>query len=75
LEVLRLVERYCSRDAAVVDLGAQPFVVSCALKAMGYDFTAVDTEPEPYTSIAEKCGVKVVSGWTCAAQTAPCLQR
>jgi len=44
----------------VVDLGAQPFVVSCALKAMGYDVTAIDAEPEPYMPIAERCGVKVV---------------
>jgi len=43
-----------------MDLGAQPFVVSCAFKAMGYDFTAVDAKPEPYMPIAERCGVKVV---------------
>jgi len=60
LEVLRLVERWCARGASVVDLGAQPFIVSCALKAMGYDVTAVDVEPEPYMPIAERCGVKVV---------------
>jgi 2-polyprenyl-3-methyl-5-hydroxy-6-metoxy-1,4-benzoquinol methylase len=60
LEVLRLVERWCARGASVVDLGAQPFITSCALKAMGYDVTAVDVEPEPYMPIAERCGVKVV---------------
>jgi SAM-dependent methyltransferase len=59
LEVLRLVERYCSRGAAVVGLGAQPFIVSCALRAIGYDVTAVDVEPEPYMPIAERCGVRV----------------
>jgi len=54
LEVLRLVERYCVKDAAVLGLGAQPFITSCALEAMGYDVTAVDVEPEHYMSIAEK---------------------
>ena len=60
LEVLRLVERYCARGASVVDLGAQPFIISCALRAMGYDVTAVDIELEPYMPVAERCGVKVV---------------
>jgi len=60
LEVLRLVERWCARGASVVDLGAQPFIASSALKAMGYDVTAVDVEPEPYMPIAERCGVRVV---------------
>jgi predicted RNA methylase len=44
----------------VLDLGAQPFIISCALKAMGYEVAAVDVEPESYMSIAERCGVKVV---------------
>jgi hypothetical protein len=43
-----------------LDLGAQPFIASCALKAMGYDVTAVDVEPEPYMPIAERCGVEVM---------------
>jgi SAM-dependent methyltransferase len=60
LEVLRLVERYCSRDAAVVDLGAQPLIVSSAHRAIGYDVTAVDVEPEPHMPIAERCGVRVI---------------
>lgn len=60
LEVLMLVERYCARGASVVDLGAQPFIISCALRAMGYDVTAVDIEPEPYMPVAERCGVRVV---------------
>ena len=60
LEVLRLVERWCARAASVVDLGAQPFITSCALRSMGYDVTAVDVEPEPYMPIAERCGVKVM---------------
>jgi hypothetical protein len=43
----------------VLDLGAQPFIASCVLKAMGYDVTAVDVEPEPYMPIAERYGVEV----------------
>ena len=60
LEVHRLAERWCARGASVVDPGAQPFITSCALKAMAYDVTAVDVELEPYMPIAERCGVKVV---------------
>ncbi len=44
----------------MLNLGAQSFIASCALKAMGYDVTAVDVEPEPYMPIAERCGLKVV---------------
>jgi hypothetical protein len=44
----------------VLDLGAQPFIASCALKAMGHDVTAVDVEPEPYMPIAERCGVEAM---------------
>jgi 2-polyprenyl-3-methyl-5-hydroxy-6-metoxy-1,4-benzoquinol methylase len=60
LEVLKLVEEYCKQGSAVLDLGAQPFIVSCALKKMGYNVTASDIDPEPYMKIAEACGVDVV---------------
>jgi 2-polyprenyl-3-methyl-5-hydroxy-6-metoxy-1,4-benzoquinol methylase len=60
LEVLRLVEKYCEPGATLLDLGAQPFIMSCALKRMGYNVVAIDVEPEPYLSIAESCGVDVV---------------
>jgi len=60
LEVLRLVEKYCEPGATLLDLGAQPFIISCALKRMGYNVVAIDVEPEPYLSIAESCGVDVV---------------
>jgi len=60
LEVLRLVEKYCEPGATLLDLGAQPFIMSCALKRMGYNVMAIDVEPEPYLSIAESCGVDVV---------------
>jgi hypothetical protein len=36
LEVLKLVEEYCKHGSKVLDLGAQPFMVSCALKMMGF---------------------------------------
>ena len=35
----------------MLDLGAQPFIISCALKRMGYNVVALDVEPEPYLSI------------------------
>jgi len=60
LEVLRLVKEHCKPGGIVLDLGAQPFVISCALRTMGYEVIAYDIEPEPYLKIAESCGVKVV---------------
>jgi 2-polyprenyl-3-methyl-5-hydroxy-6-metoxy-1,4-benzoquinol methylase len=60
LEVLRLVEEYCKRGSRVLDVGASPFITSCALKRMGYEVVALDVEPEPYTKIAKSCGVSVV---------------
>jgi len=59
LLVLRLVEEYCQKGV-VVDLGAQPFIVSCALKLMDYEVIAYDYDPEPYLNIAKTFGVKVV---------------
>jgi len=60
LEVLKLVEEYCRRGSTVLDLGAQPFIISCALRKMGYDVVALDIDPEPYMRIAEACDVNVV---------------
>jgi predicted RNA methylase len=48
LEVLKLVEERCRQGSTVLDLGAQPFVVSCALRKMGYNVIAFDVDPEPY---------------------------
>jgi 2-polyprenyl-3-methyl-5-hydroxy-6-metoxy-1,4-benzoquinol methylase len=42
LEVLRLVEEYCERGSRVLDVGASPFITSCALKKMGYEVVALD---------------------------------
>jgi len=52
LEVLRLVEKYCEPGATLLDLGAQPFIISCALKGMGYNVVAIDVEPE-HTSASQ----------------------
>ncbi len=60
LEVLKLVEEYCRQGSTALDLGAQPFVVSCALRKMEYDVIAFDIDPEPYMRIAETCNVNVV---------------
>jgi 2-polyprenyl-3-methyl-5-hydroxy-6-metoxy-1,4-benzoquinol methylase len=60
LEVLKLAEEYCRHGSTVLDLGAQPFIVSCALKKMGFNVTAFDIDPEPYREIADACGVSVV---------------
>jgi len=60
LEVLKLVEEYCGQGSTVLDLGAQPFITSCALRKMGYNVVAFDIDPEPYMRIAEACNVNVV---------------
>jgi SAM-dependent methyltransferase len=60
LEVLKLAEEYCRHGSTVLDLGAQPFIVSCALKKMGFYVAAFDIDPESYREIADACGVSVV---------------
>jgi SAM-dependent methyltransferase len=60
LLVTQLVERYAPKGGVVADLGAQPFIVSCALKLMGYEVIAYDYEPDRYLDIAKAFGVKVV---------------
>jgi 2-polyprenyl-3-methyl-5-hydroxy-6-metoxy-1,4-benzoquinol methylase len=60
VEVLDLALRYCSRGSVIADIGAAPFITSCALKRLGYDVVAADIEPEKYMDIAEVCGIKVV---------------
>jgi len=60
LEVLKLIEEYCGQGSTVLDLGAQPFIISCALRKMGYDVVALDIDPEPCIRIAKACNVDVV---------------
>jgi len=60
LEVLKLVEAYCNPRSTVLDLGAQPFIISCALRKMGYNVIAFDVYPEPYRKIAEACNISIV---------------
>jgi len=56
LLVLELVSKHC-HGGRVVDVGASPFILSCALKTMGFDVVAVDYDPEEYRQIAEACGI------------------
>jgi len=58
LLVLELASRYC-QGGRVVDVGASPFILSCALKSIGFDVVAVDYDPEEYKRIAETCGVSI----------------
>jgi len=60
LEVLKLVAAYCNPGSTVLDIGAQPFIISYALKRMGYNVIAFDIYPEPYRKIAEACNISVV---------------
>lgn len=60
LEVLKLLEEHCRQGSKVLDLGAQPFVVFCALRKMGYNVIAFDVDPEPYMKIAKACNIDVV---------------
>ncbi|MEM1510758.1 MAG: class I SAM-dependent methyltransferase [Sulfolobales archaeon] len=59
LLVLQLIQEYCREGGIVVDLGASPFIISCALKLMGYEVVACDYDPQQYSSIAEAFNVKV----------------
>jgi SAM-dependent methyltransferase len=58
--IQELVMKYCPKDGLVIDLGAQPFILSCALKLMGYKVIAYDYDPDPYLDIAKAYNVKVV---------------
>ena len=58
--VLELVRKYCPKGGTVIDLGAQPFIISCALKLMNYEVIAYDYNPGRYLGIAKACNVKVV---------------
>jgi ribosomal protein L11 methylase PrmA len=59
LEVLKLIEEYCKQGSTVLDLGAQQFIISCALRKRGYN-VAFDINPGTYMRIAEACDVDVV---------------
>jgi predicted RNA methylase len=61
-EVLKLVEEHCRKGSTVLDLGAQPFIISCALMKMGYNVIAFDVDSEPYMRIAKACNIDVVKG-------------
>jgi uncharacterized UPF0146 family protein len=60
LEVLKLVEEYCGQGPTVLDLDAQHFIISRALRKVGCDVIVFDVDPEPYMRIAEAYGVDVV---------------
>lgn len=47
----------------MVDLGAAPFIISCALAYMEYKDIAVDYNPEKYLAIVSTCGIKVVKAF------------
>jgi len=59
LLTLQLIREYCQEGKVVVDLGASPFIMSCALKLMGYEVIAYDYDPQQYLNIAEAFNVKV----------------
>lgn len=59
LLVLQLTQEYCQKGGTVVDLGASPFIISCALKLMGYEVIACDYDPWQYLNIAEAFNVEV----------------
>ncbi len=59
-EVLNMVLKYCGRNSLIVDIGAAPFITSCALRRLGFNVVAVDIEPEKYMYIARECGINVI---------------
>ncbi|MEM4889467.1 MAG: hypothetical protein QXJ64_08530, partial [Thermosphaera sp.] len=60
LYTLELVLKFCPPGSKIVDLGASPFIVSCAPARMGYDVVAVDYDPAEYSTVASACGVRVI---------------
>jgi len=44
----------------VVDFGASPFIVSCALKFMGFEAVAVDFDPEEYGGLLKPAKSKLL---------------
>ena len=58
--VLELMRKYCPKGGTVIDLDAQSFIISCALKIMGYEVIAYDYNPERYLGIGKTCSVEVI---------------
>jgi hypothetical protein len=48
------------RAPTVLDLDAQHFIISRALRKVGYNVIVFGVDPEPYMRFAEACGVDVV---------------
>lgn len=59
LLVLKHVEEICNKGGLVVDLGASPFILSAALRLMGYEVIAYDYDPQYYLHIAKAVDVNV----------------
>ncbi|MEM3763529.1 MAG: class I SAM-dependent methyltransferase [Desulfurococcaceae archaeon] len=60
LLVLQLVREFCQEGNVVIDLGASPFIMSCALKCMDYRVIAIDYNPSEYLALASQCEVEMV---------------
>ena len=54
-----MLSRHCPRGSLVVNLGAQPFILSCVAKLTGYEVVAVNVEPEKYLKIARGYMIKL----------------
>ena len=58
-ESFKILSQNCPDKSLVVDLGAQPFILSCAAKLTGYEVVAVNVEPEKYLKIARDYMIKL----------------
>ena len=54
------MHRLCREDSRIADVGAQPFILSAMLRALGYEVVAIDVEPELYIDIAKRFNIRVI---------------
>jgi len=59
-ELLEEVVHLIPKNATILDAGSSPGFNSLALKMLGYNVISVDINPEPYKSLLERLGIKVI---------------
>ena len=60
VELLLDITHLVPKNATIVDVGSSPGFNSLALKLLGYDVYSIDINPEPYESLLEQFGIKVI---------------
>jgi len=60
VELLSVILHLTPKGARVLDAGSAPGFTSLALSLLGYEVYSLDIDPEPYRTLLEKYGVKVI---------------